>query len=205
MNRLLTALIILSLSAVGAACTRTVAQEGAPASGEPRTIHTSGRAVVHVAPDQARLILGVETRDRNLDAAKKENDGRIRMLMGIAEEHGIAPKDVRTSWISIYPEHSSYSAGRKFTGYRVSNTVMVSFDDISKVESVLSEALKAGVTNVNSISFKHSEDRKHRDKAREMAVRAAREKAEAMASALGQRVGRPVVITEAQPTWNNLG
>ena len=203
MNRLAALIMILSISGLGTACSSTVAQEAAPGRGEPRVINTSGHAIVHVAPDRAELTLGVETRDKQLETAKSENDARVRELMAIIGQHGIDAKDVHTSWLSIHQEYSSYSLGRKFEGYRVSNTIMVTFEDISLVESVLSDALTGGVTNVGNVSFRHSEDRTHRDRAREMAVKAAREKAEAMAKALGQRVGRPVTITETMPTWMN--
>jgi uncharacterized protein len=203
MNRFFIALTILAVAATAGACARSEAHEGEHAAATPRTISTSGRAIVHVAPDRAKLSLGVETRDKDLEVAKSENDKRIRRLMEIADAHGIGPKDIHTNWISIQPEYSSYSLGQKFEGYRVHNTVMITFTALAEVEAVLSEALVAGVTTVNNISFSHSEDRTHRDKAREMAVRAAREKAEAMAAALGQRVGRPVTISETAPTWLN--
>jgi uncharacterized protein YggE len=203
MNRIVTILTVLAMTGAACACARSEAHEGEASAATLRTISTSGRAIVHVAPDRARLSLGVETRDKDLEVAKAENDKRIRGLMEIASAHGIGPKDIHTSWISISPEYSSYSSSRRFDGYRVHNTVMITFVDLSAVEAVLSEALVAGVTTVSNIVFSHSEDRKHRDKAREMAVRAAREKAEAIAAAMGQRVGRPVTISETPPTWIN--
>ena len=196
--------VLFSVGVVLAAgCGRTVAQESPPSDATLRTIHVNGRAVVHVAPDRAELTLGVETRDMKLGKAKAENDERVRALLTTIKAHGIASKDVHTSWISIHPEYSSYSSARKFDGYRVSNTVMVTFEDLGQVEPVLSEALLAGVSNVSNVTFRHSEDRTHRDRARELSIQAAREKAEAMAKALGQRVGRPVTIIETAPTWIN--
>ena len=203
MRPFITGMLIVAVAVTAAACARSEAHEGEASAATPRTIATSGRAIIHVAPDRAKLTLGVETRDKDLEVAKSENDKRIRGLMEIAEAHGIAAKDIHTNWISIHPEYSSYSMGREFQGYRVHNTVMITFVDLGEVEVVLSEALVAGITTVSNIAFSHSEDRTHRDKAREMAVRAAREKAEAMAAALGQRVGRPVTISEVSPTWIN--
>ena len=154
MKRIHVPFIILCLAILGAACSRTQAHEAQAENVAPRTIATSGRAVVHVPPDRAELVLGVETRDKRLAVAKKENDARIRKLLAIVGDHGIEPKDVHTSWISIH-------------------------------------------------TFRHSEDRSHRDRARDMGVNAAREKAEAMAKSLGQRVGRPILVSEASPTWIN--
>jgi hypothetical protein len=52
------------------------------------------------------------------------------------------------------------------------------------------------VTEVSDVTFESSELRKFKDQARAMAVRTAREKAEAMARELGQTIGKAVSITE---------
>jgi len=52
-----------------------------------------------------------------------------------------------------------------------------------------------GVNNVQGIDFRTTELRKYRDQARALAIRAAREKAEAMVGDLGVKVGKPISIT----------
>jgi len=63
---------------------------------------------------------------------------------------------------------------------------------------VTAEAVAAGVTAVRDISLRTSQLRKYRDDVRAKAIRAAREKAVALASELGARVGKPYSITEGQ-------
>jgi uncharacterized protein YggE len=72
--------------------------------------------------------------------------------------------------------------------------------DVTRAEGLLSELLDSGVTRINTVSFRSSQMRKYRDQAREMAMRAAREKAAALAGAVGQKIGKAYSIEEEVPT-----
>ena len=79
--------------------------------------------------------------------------------------------------------------------------IAVTLKEIAKFEELLSRALETGVNNVHGIQFRTTELRKHRDRAREMAIQAAREKAELLASQLGRRVGPAIRISEYSGGW----
>jgi uncharacterized protein YggE len=66
-------------------------------------------------------------------------------------------------------------------------------------------AVAAGANRIHALQMRTSELRKHRDQARLMAVRAAREKAVAIASELGQKIGRArnVQVDSPQGYWAN--
>ena len=68
----------------------------------------------------------------------------------------------------------------------------------------MSSLLDAGINRFNHINFQVAESRKYRDEARSKAIRAAKEKAVAMAGELGQTVGKPWDISE-QSDWNSYG
>jgi uncharacterized protein YggE len=61
---------------------------------------------------------------------------------------------------------------------------------------LLESLIKAGVNRLDSIQYETSDLRKYRDQARDLAVKAAREKAEALANALGQSIGKANLIEE---------
>ena len=68
--------------------------------------------------------------------------------------------------------------------------------DIDLLEKLIDSALVSGANRLHGIEYKDSNLRKHRDEARRMAAKAAREKAELFASELGVKVGKPLVIEE---------
>jgi uncharacterized protein YggE len=66
---------------------------------------------------------------------------------------------------------------------------------------LLSAALESGVNYVHGVDFRTTELRKYRDQARDLAVQAAAEKAQAMAGKLDQTVGEPLEVVESNIYW----
>mgnify|MGYP001285314269 CR=1 FL=1 len=177
--------------------------EASPATGEatPRTIHTNGVAQISVIPDRAELSFGVETRDEDLEVARKANDERITKLQAAIRKLGVSSEHVKTGYMSITPQYKSaskFSSGVRLDGFRMYKEVLVTLDDPELANELVAMGIEAGATHVNNLTFRSSEDRKHRDHARAMALQAAREKAEMMAKELGQSIGRPIQIVESQ-------
>jgi uncharacterized protein YggE len=83
-----------------------------------------------------------------------------------------------------------------FPDYFVRNALVVNLTEAEKLEGLVTKVLQAGVNYIHGIDFQLAEFKKHREQARELALRAAKEKAEKMAAALGQSVGAPVQINE---------
>jgi uncharacterized protein YggE len=176
--------------------------EGPSGSEGSRLITVTGDAEVRVVPDEVILTLGVQTWDKNLDAAKRQNDEIVRRVLALADEYGIAPEHVQTDYVSIEPRYrNGYYEASDFIGYFVSKTIVITLRDLDKFEDLLASTLEAGVNYVHGVEFRTTELRKHRDEARALAVQAAREKAEAMSGELDQKVGEPLQITEVQTGW----
>ena len=170
---------------------------------EPRLITTTGNADVKVVPDEIEFNLGIETRDRALLTAKTQNSERLQKTLAVLRSLAIDPKNVQTDYLRIEPEYSNNE--RVVIAYIVRKRIAVILNDLSKFESLLSGVLQAGVNYVHSVEFRNTELRKHRDRARSMAIQAAREKAIALAKELGQKVGRPHTITEGGGGWFSPG
>lgn len=173
-----------------------------PVSQEPRVITVTGDAEVRVVPDEVILTLGVETWDKNLAKAKKQNDDIVAQVLALATEHGVAPEHVQTDYVSIEPRYrNGYYEERDFIGYFVRKTIVITLRDLARFEDLLADTLDAGVNYVQGIEFRTTELRKHRDEARALAINAAQEKASALAAELGQTVGEPQTIHEEHSGW----
>ena len=69
-------------------------------------------------------------------------------------ELGIKDDAVETSYFNVYPVYRyDQDRGNQLVGYRVSNNVSVSLADLSLVGEAIDTAIRAGATNVNSVSF----------------------------------------------------
>jgi len=173
-------------------------------------ITVSGTAEVQVAPDEAVFSIDVTKTNKDLQAAKRLNDESVGKILELTRRFSILPQNVQTTQIAvdmkyesirdaktrIYSDEGDEIGKRVFKGYEVSKSVTVRLTDLSRFEEFFAEVLQTGVSAVNSVKFETSKLRENKDKAREMAMKAAKEKATAMAAAVGQTVGRAIKITE---------
>jgi hypothetical protein len=198
--RILVLTIILALAGASA---RAQVTGSSPA----KYISVSGTAEVKVTPDLVELSVGVETCDASLKNARKRNDEAIAGALKFLRLSGIADKYIQTDFISIEPVNENrrdfsgdpsnpdhYNNIAKPTYYRVLKRIGITITNIADFDAILSGVLDKGVNVVQGIEFKTTELRKYKDKAREMAIQAAREKATAMTDALDVQLGKPVNI-----------
>jgi hypothetical protein len=170
-------------------------------SDTPGTISVTGDAEVRVVPDEVILTLGVETWHQSLNRAKRENDQRVAEVTALARAHGIPAEHIQTDHISIQPRYENNYEKDQFIGFFVRRTVVLTLRDLTRFEDLLTGALESGASHVHGIQFRTTELRAHKDEARSLAVVAAREKAAAMASDLGQVIGAPRQVREVQIGW----
>lgn len=172
-----------------------------PAWAEGSSITVTGDADVRVVPDEVVITLGVETWDKDLTVAKKSNDSRVEKVLAVTQEFGIDAKHVQTEYINIEPRYRFEYEKSEFIGYFVRKTIVVTLKDISKFEDLLTRFLEAGANYVHGVEFRTTELRKYRDQARALAIKAAQEKATALAEGIGLKVGKPTGIHEDQTGW----
>jgi uncharacterized protein len=167
------------------------------------TVDTTGKAEIQVVPDTATLSFAIVKKDKSVAVAKKQNDETVAKVTDLARRFNIIATDVKTDYIRVSEvskrvkiKDSNADYEDVFDGYRVTRNMIIKLSDISKFETFLTALLDAGVNNVANVVFSSSELRKYKDQARAMAIRAAREKAEALAKEIGQTIGKAVSIDE---------
>jgi uncharacterized protein len=175
----------------------STAQECGP---RPRLVSVTGTAEINVAPDQVTMSLGIESRDKDLLVAKSKHDERVKKVIALAHNAGVEQKDIETSALRMAPNYSEEKVPR-FLGYEVSQTMEITLKDLSKYEGLMTKLLEGGINRVDNVNFYVRETRKLKDEARLKAIRAAKEKAVAMATELGQTVGKPWEVSE-DTGWN---
>jgi uncharacterized protein len=173
----------------------------AHAQASPASIDVSGSADVKVIPDEVFIVLGVETSDPSLNLAKSQNDETVKKLLAVTKDFQIDPKYVQTDFITIEPWEHELRNSENRKEFRVRKNIAITLKDITRFEELLSRAIELGITNVHGVQFRTTELRKHRDRAREMAMQAAREKAELLAGQLGRKAGPAIRISEYGGGW----
>jgi uncharacterized protein YggE len=159
-------------------------------------IMVNGEAIVKVQPNQIVITFGIETWDKDIMLAKGKNNEIMQKAMKVIQESGIPDKDIQTDHLSVEPRYDDSYEKKDFIGYFIRNTFVVTLSDPEKVEDLVTAVLQSGVNYIHGINFQTTEFKKYREQARELALNAAKEKAEKMAGALGQFIGDPLQINE---------
>lgn len=181
-------------------------------------ITVTGTAEVFVEPDEANISLDITKLDKDLAIAKKQNDETTAKILDVTRRFNIPAQNVSIRNISVemknrivrdpkkpvYDEDGDLTGEKIFIGYEVSKTIRIKFLELNKFEELFTELLKTGVTEVNSVSFETSKLRQYKDQARDMALKAAKEKATAMAGSIGQTIGKAIRITEGTVSNSTL-
>ena len=153
------------------------------------TISVSGEGVIEVAPDRATVSLGIVNRDKNASLVQNENARIANDIINAVSALGIDKKNIRTGNYSFHPYYRQDSKKQAvLDGYEANNTVIVIVDDLNLVGKVIDAALKNGANNVDSLQFGIRNKEKLQAEALRLAVRDARNKAEAVAAELGKKI-----------------
>lgn len=175
-----------------------------------KTIVVTGNGSVRVEPDSATVQLGVEYTGKTAQLAQSENAKVMKEVMDAVEKAGIKKNKIMTSNFNIWPE-IKYEQNQppKTVGYRCSNQVNISIEDLTLISKVIDAGIAAGSNNVAGLQFARKDDQEFKKLALSKAVQEAASKAQAIATAAGLKIKGIGTIVEGgsvvtQPFGNQM-
>ncbi len=194
------------IAAVAVLCFAALSAQGQEACANPKIVRTTGTAELKVTPDQALIQLGVEHQSATAKNAKTAVTDASRKILAALKGLGIDDKDIQTEYLDLQPMIDNRK-GSRITNFTAEQSLSVKVRDLSRLDDVMDAVMSAGANNIGGIEYQSSELRKYKDQARDEAAKAAREKADALAKALGNQIGKTYSIEEVQQTegFNFLG
>ena len=166
-------------------------------------IQVSATGTANMAPDMATVSAGVVTQGKTAREAMFGNATKMTRVFEELEASGIEKKNITTSQLSLQPKYNYQNRqAPKIEGYEARNTVSAKTYNLDNVGAMLDALVKAGVNNINGVQFSIKDSKAARDKAREDAIREAREKAESMAAAAGVKLGKLKSLSEGGGNFN---
>lgn len=168
---------------------------------EPRTISVRGRAEIEYPADHMILSASVVAKAQTPDAAQNEARRKATAVLNFVKSLGVDDKDTLTDFATLddtTDEYDDDDCPRQNPEIEFTATIgiRVILRDFSKYDELVAGLLKGGVNRIRGISFESTEQVAKAKEARIEAIRAAREKADYLASQLGQKVGHPLEINE---------
>ena len=168
-------------------------------------ITVTGQAEIMVVPDEVAFNLRVVTMDKELTAAQAKNDQIVKTLLALARKYQIPAAQVQTDLIRLEQRYSDEEITKEpsvFLGYTVTKKVAIVLRDVTKAEELLADIFTSGVSYIDDVEFHTTQIRKYKDQARAMAIKAAQEKASALAKEIGQSIGKAYSIAEEGPDFS---
>ncbi|MCX6692974.1 MAG: SIMPL domain-containing protein [Methanomicrobiales archaeon] len=150
--------VLLAMALLAVICPGVIAQTTTDGD---HVILTSATGEVDVSPDRAEVTFSVETENSDVTVAQDANARMMTSAIDAIVASGIPKEDIKTTGYSIYPIYDDTGGilSQKVKLYRVTNTILVTVRDVSKVGSVIDAAVSAGINGVSSINFLLSEGR----------------------------------------------
>jgi len=182
-KNLIAVLLIVVLSLALAACNAATPSAAGPAAQSGSTVSAGGITVVgqgtaYGQPDQATVVVGVDTFAETVGEATAQNQTTLDNVMAALAAAGIANEDIQTTNYSLYAEQVYGDNGPEgIAGYRVSNQVNVKIRDISLVGDVLGAVTEAGANAIYGVNFSVADPAALEAEARALAMQDAAERA----------------------------
>ena len=154
---------------------------------KPRIISVNGMAERTFDPDKVDITLNIEGRDKTLEAAKKKHDDLLNALHKTVAKFGVDKKSVKTLSNNIQPryEYRDKNNKRVLAGYTATHRVQVTYKKLDKIGDFVNALTKAGIDQMQSMSFGLVDSNAAERQVMLMAVKDARQKANEGAQALG--------------------
>jgi len=177
------------------------------------TITVSGHGEMVAVPDIATFTFAVVSNKATVADAQTDATAKANAATTYLKETGVAEKDIQTTDYSINPQYDYQNSvcpamapgsaavycapGRQvLRGYEVRQTTTVKVRDTKKAGELLAGVGTKGATEVSGLNFTFDDPTAVEEEARDKAIDDAKEKAEALADALGVSLVRVVSFNE---------
>ncbi len=167
------------------------------------TIQAQGNSEITVAPDLARVYVGVSIVKPTAQEAQAYTNNVTNNVIAALKQMGISTSDIETESVSLYQQSCPYDPSMSpgcTTGWTASQNLKVKTSDFTKVGTIVDVAVNNGANQINSVEFylSSSKENEYKTQAIKEATASARTKAEAMASGSGVTLGKVVSVSENQ-------
>lgn len=164
-------------------------------------ITVTGTSVTRVAPDIASWDIKIWDQGQLADA-KASDEQKTQAVLNVIRELGVDQQDVQTDYLRVEQQYDQKLLPRRVSiGWTVSRSIKFKQRDLARFDEFVDRLLKMADVDVR-YTLETSRYHDLRKETRLAAMRVAKEKAEAMCTAVGAKLGDVVGIQE-QPQFSN--
>jgi uncharacterized protein YggE len=191
-------LAIVLISAIAA--TRPLNIQTGSSQATTKTLQVTGTGTASASPDQAILVLAVQTQASSATQATNDNAAIMSKIFDALINAGLKKDSIETISYSlrpIYDNRPDQATPPKVLGYIARNAIQITITNFSSVGKILDTAIAAGVNEVQGVTFTLSSSALAtlQRQAMQLAVQDADAQAKAMALTLGVNLVGPLSVS----------
>ena len=160
----------------------------------PGVMTVTGSAQLEVSPDYLDLTMTLSSDGARPGVAASSLAAKQREAIDALTKLGLKTKDLTISHVTLNPIYKDYAQLKVIT-YRAEITITATTKQFDQLAPMMEAGANAGATTMSS-QFRRSDLPELKKKVREMALKAAKEKAQITAKALGIELGRVTAVAE---------
>ena len=190
--------IIAAAAASIISCGMMRAQDGVPYDEKFRYIEVTGTSEVEIIPDEIHFVIGIkEYFEEEFDGVSKPEEYRTKVRIEDIESQmrealhsiGITDNDIRTQDVGDYWRERGLD-------FLIGKNLDITLHDFTMIDRIISVIDTKGVSSMRIGEMTHKDILKYHEQGKKDALLAARDKAEYMAEALGEKIGKVLSIVE---------
>lgn len=195
MKKIITA-AILAASLMLTACGQTAVPGTIKVENtEKQVITVTSKESVKVVPDTAQIIFAVNTQAEDAKSCEAKNKEELNKVLEVLTKSGIDEKSIQTSGYGLNPIRD-WNNNNTITGYEMTTEITVSDLPIDQTGILITSCVESGINSISSVNYTSSSYDESYNEALQIAIEAARSKAEAIAAAGNSKVGNMVHVEE---------
>jgi len=207
MKPLVLAALIMSATACGDRTPQIITLPSTPELEKPGQMAVSGTATLEVSPDCADLTMTLSADGARPGVATKSVQAKERDLVAALGKLGVEAADLKLSYLTLNPIYDPNLSGwaqLSIHTYRAEITVTATTHKFDQIGAIMEAGADAGSSSMSS-QFRRSDLAALKKQVREMALTAAKAKAQQTATSLGIKLGRIVSVGETPngTMWGN--
>lgn len=160
-------------------------------------IQVNGQATIKVKANVAYINLAVLTENKDAKKAQEENANIIdKIKKDITSKYNLKEEEINTTSYNVGPSYDYVDGKQIFRNYVVEHNLEITLNSIEKAGEMVDTLVASGATSVNNIVFSVKDESEAYNKALQLAIQNAQQKADAITTTLEVKKATPISITE---------
>lgn len=152
-------------------------------------IETVGISELTVEPDMAELRVEVSVTEVEPKLAKAKSDEAVAKFIERLRAAGVTQEQIQSANLNLQPQYRyEQNRERELVGYSASREIVVTINNLTRLNAILDSALEEGINRVNNIALKSSKEAEYVAQARQVAIKDAKEKALSLAQGFDRKL-----------------